>query len=441
MKNILSTKTVAKWLVIAFILNYMPQFVLSEEPPAGPGAAAQEQPQKPGFTFAECYRLALKQSETVAISSEVIKEAEARFLQAFGTILPHVTFESDQTNFDPRGDSSSFPGNRSFERKFIFKQALFSGFKEFAAMSGSKHEYKQRVYEKKRAEQLLLVDVSGAFYLLAEQMENLNTLLMIKNTLIDRIGELKQRQDLGKSRQSEVVNAEAQLYSVEADIESSKSQVEVARQLLEFLIGKPAENISYSEGTVPELKPENYYLAKLEGRPDVQASGESREVFKKNVSVAKSGFFPSVSFEGNLYTQRNTQPEDGRWDAGLTVDIPIFEGTETFGAVKLARAQERESQLQFSQTKRLAVQDIRDSYVQLKSAILRMNALKLALDASEQNYKLQKQDYELNLVNNLDVLQSIQTLENAKISYLQSLYDTKRQYWQLQVSIGESFPD
>ncbi|MCX5687855.1 MAG: TolC family protein, partial [Candidatus Omnitrophica bacterium] len=176
------------------------------------------------FTLEECYHLALKQSETIAINSELIREAEARFTQALGTLLPQVSFVWTQTNLDSERAFSSYNHNGSFESKFVFKQTLFLCFKELAGMAGSSLEQKQRISEKKRAEELLFVDVADAFYLLLEQQEDLKTIDMIHKALNDRVSELKKREDVGRSRHSELVSTESQLYNIEAEIQLVKSQ-------------------------------------------------------------------------------------------------------------------------------------------------------------------------------------------------------------------------
>ena len=44
----------------------------------------------------DCYRLALKRSEIIASDAQEIEAAQAHFLQAFGTILPHVSFSREK---------------------------------------------------------------------------------------------------------------------------------------------------------------------------------------------------------------------------------------------------------------------------------------------------------------------------------------------------------
>ena len=421
-------KKTAVFLLIAALYGY--SYVRGEE-----GAGSVASSSRP-LTLPDCYALALKQSETIAINAELIKEAEAHFLQAFGLLMPHVSLVDTEHWHDKSGVSATSRYHTT-ERRFAFSQTLFSGFREFAGISGSNFERSQRSNEKRRAEQLLFTDVADAFYLLLEEGEDLNTLVTIRDALASRIEELRQREKLGRSRRSEVVNTEAQYYIVQAEIESVKSQEILARQLLEFLTGRPIGKIVDPENTMPLAGSEDTYVIKADSRPDVQAARDAWELAKRGVTVARSAFFPTVTVTPNYYEHRTTSPVKDRWDAQLQVELPIFEGTETFGALKLARAQARESELSYQRVRRLAVQDIRDVYTTFRTSFLQADAFEKALRAAELNYDLQKKDYQLNLVNNLDVLQAIQSLEETRRNHTHILYETKRAYWQLRVALGD----
>lgn len=386
-----------------------------------------------GVTLEECYRLALAQSELIAIDAERIKEAEAHFLQALGTILPQVSFSRTQ---DRERSESSPLLNRSMEQKFVFKQTLFSGFKEFAAMSGSNYEKSQRAKEKLRAQQLLWVDVADAFYLVLEEREDLAALETIRTALNERIDDLNTRVKIGKSRTSEVVSTQTQLYTLEAEIELVKSQERVARDLLEFLIGRPADALADSQEPIV-LQEEPAYAARASSRLDVQAADLAQKLDEKQVTVAKSGFLPTVSLEGDYFSHRSSAPQDSRWATLLTIDVPIFEGTTTWGRVKEARALARESALAFQRTGRVALQDIHDAYTNMAAALARKDALEKALQSAELNYKLQSEDYKMNIVNNLDVLTAIQELEDARRAFNHVAYEGKRFYWQLRAAAGD----
>ena len=148
-----------------------------------------------------------------------------------------------------------------------------------------------------------------------------------------------------------------------------------------------------------------------------------------------------MTLEGDYYERSNTTPLDTSWATLLTINVPIFEGTTTYGNIQEANAKSRESELQYSRVKRLAVQDIHDSYVSAYTAILRSEVLGKALKSAELNYSLQTQDYQNNLVSNLDVLTAIQDFGNTRRSCIQALYEKKRAYWQLQTAIGNNIKD
>lgn len=396
------------------------------------------------LTLLDCYNLALNQMETIAIDAQRIKEAEAHFLQALSIVMPHVSFASSDTYINKDSSSSSgssFSGPHIYERNFVFQQTLFSGFKELAAVKGSKFEKQQRSKEKERAEQLLFSDVSDSFYLFLQEQEDLKALASIEKALTDRIQELNKRIDLGRSRKSEVVNVISQLYTIRAEFESVRNQRDLSRELLEFLTGVRIQEVKETNNVLASVKPIEYFAQRAKHRADVEAAENAVGLAKANIIVAKSGYFPTVDLVGNYYVSRNTQPQTSKWDAGLAVTIPIFEGTQVMGDVKLARAAARESELSLQLAGRSSQTDVRETYTSLRYSILRKNVLKKALIAASENYKLQRKDYEFNLVSNLDVLASIQTLLNTKRDLIQATSQAKRMYWQLMVASGATIKD
>ena len=401
-------------------------------------AAATDARAEEPLTLSDCYRLALKQSEEIAVRQELITENEGRFQQALSGILPRLSFSSTDKRQDGSG-GSAFTLRKVPERKFMMSQPLFSGFKEFAAMAGAKAERKQLVQQKARAEQLLLVDVADAFMLLLEQREDLKTLDTIHAALLDRIEELKSREQLGRSRPSEVVSAQAQMYRIEAERELVLSHETTARQLLEFLTGRePIGPISERDSAPASIGFESAYLEKAASRADVQAALEIVEIAKQEVHVAQSKFWPTVGLDGNYFVERAGASKDVSWDASLKVEVPIFQGGEAMGGVKEASSKARQARLRFAEVRRQAVQSIRDAYAKVEAALARNAALAKALAATEQSYQFYVDEYRLSLVSNLDVLKSLQELQDARRDFIHADYEFRRLYWQLKVAAGET---
>lgn len=394
------------------------------------------------LTLDDCYRLALKQSETVAIQQEIIKEAEGRFRQSISTILPQVSFVDEEKWQDGTGSSGSSSTSKYVpQRQFVLTQPLFSGFKEFAAIAASRAERRQRRQELVRARQLLFIDVSDAFYLLKSSGEDLKTVEEIHQALTDRMDELKKRESLGRSRASEVASAEARLYQTEADLESVRSQEEVARQLLEFLVGKRVGSIAGDDVAITDLAPFDEYVQRVDERPDVQAAEEAHKVASKTVTVARAGYYPKVDAVGNYYTKRTGSSEDVDWDALITITVPLFTGGQNSGLVKEALAKAEETRLLARQVRRQGILEIQNTYTRLTANKKQTDAYKKAVDAARKNYDFQVNDYRNSLVNNLDVLEALQDLQTVERSYIVIKNETQRSYWALKVATGDISDD
>ena len=106
--------------------------------------------------------------------------------------------------------------------------------------------------------------------------------------------------------------------------------------------------------------------------------------------------------------------------------MPIFDGGYTLGKSQEAWLQADQARLEYYRTRRKAPYDIKDAFVRLKSAMTVREARKRQYDTAKLNYYLQRKDYIRSLVSNLDVLSSIQTLQNAQRDYIHALYEAKR---------------
>ncbi len=388
------------------------------------------------LTLQECYDLAKRRSEELAIRGELIEENKGRLVQSIASVLPRASFKLTDERQDGSG-GSAFTLRHIPTRYFHFSQPIFSGFKEFSAMAGVRALTRQRASERRRAEDLLLVDVSDAFYLLLEQRAGMHTLEGIRASLIVRIDELGERQKLGRSRPNEVKTAEAQLRRVEADYEDARSHEVIARQLLEFLTGLDGLVGIIDPNPPLTVDDEAVYLEKAKLRPDVVASREAWNVARNQLRVARAQFFPTVDLESNYYTKRTGVAADVDWDVLLTVDVPLFQGGKAVGASMTAASEARQAKLLFAKTERTAQREVLDAYARFESALARRLALANALQAAEENFRLQVEDYRLSLVNNLDVLDALRTLEDARRDEIGARYDAKRLYWLLRATAGE----
>jgi outer membrane protein len=389
------------------------------------------------LTLQECYQLTLKQSETIAKQQEIIREAQARFSQSLSQILPRASYLYTNRLQDGSG-SSNFTLSEIPEGKFVFSQPLFSGFKEFATIAASRAERKQRAHEEQRARELLFVDVYDAFYFLLSYEEDIDTLKNIQDVLLKRIEELHSREDLGRTRPSEVLTAEVRLSRIEVELESIQNNRDQAKQLLEFLTGKTIPDIEdNSTVSADEITSLEQYIPLSRNRSDVLAAQEAFKASQNLVTAAKGDFFPNVDLEGNYYTKRIGNSSGVDWDMTVSVEVPIFEGGENINLLKESKSKENQAELNFQETQRKAELEIKNAYTQLQSSLKRKTILEKALSDSQKNYELHLEDYRVNSVSNLDVLQALEDLQDIQRDFTTAKNETLKAYWKLKVATGD----
>ncbi len=415
-------------------------------PEIPPEPAAVQPTENPRLTLWDCYELALEQSETVAIQKEEIEEAEAQFFIATGEAVGDVNLLMTQQFQDIQkggggsdgsvGSSASDPDRR--ERRFVINQPLFRGFRALGALMGAGSLKKEQREEWLRAKQLLFLDVARAFYGLLKQKRELETIEGIRLLFEERIQELHGREQIGRSRPSEVATAMARLKTIEADLAKSRGTFKAAQHLLEFLIGTPFDISLLAEEELPnELHDLGVYLETLEERPDVEAARQAMNIAKQAIVVAQSGFWPEISVDHTQYERREGFQSNMDWNLFLTFDIPIFKGGETWGLVKEARSQWKQAKFAHALAKRRAELEVKQAYESWFSSLEEYRALEEALKASQENFRLQKEEYNRNLVGNLDVLSALESLFDTRRQTNATRYQMKENYWSLQVAAGQ----
>lgn len=404
------------------------------------------------YTLGDCYRLALRRMETIGMREEDIQFAIAQYFKATSEALGDIDFEMTHFYQDaPKpgtqsGDGSgggslagTFAARARRQRNFTVSQPLFQGFKSVGAILGAGSYKKQKVEDKVRTQQVLFLEVASAFYWVLKQREEVKINEGIIELFRKRINELNEREKVGRSRQSEVVFAEASIKTIEADLAESKGRLASSLYLLEFLTGVPIspDYIVDDNDVTGNARTLEEYLTVSRTRPDVLAFESAVKTAFQGIVVAQSDLWPNLTWDYNQYEKREGFQSGFDWDMTFTADVPLFRGGETVGKIKEAWSVWKKAKLEYSLIKRQAELQVKQSYSDWQYSAEQYKALEEAVQASEENYWLQEQDYSRSLVSNLDVLQALEALHSNRRAANRVCYVKKENYRRLQVAIGE----
>lgn len=393
------------------------------------------------ITLKECFTAALKQSEVIASSEESIKSAEAKYKQVVGHALPEFSFRfteffQDQSGLSASDALSSFTKSPQPEAAFRMKLPIFSGYREIAAIKAGGSLVSQKKYERNHAELQLFMDVARAYHAVTLAKKDLAAEDKILSLAEERAKELKEREAIGRSRKAEMIDIEAKLATLKAQKEDAILTYNTAIDLLEFLTGITIQKPLQEETSSTALKPLEDYLSTASLRPDIKAKEEAIEAAKGIVRTKKAEHLPQLDVSTNYYVERSGFRDAINWDATLGVTVPLWSWGTTHAGVKEAKSSQNLAKLDSALAQRNAELEIKTAYERSLSAGRKFQLQGDALKLLKKSYEIRSDEYRKGLVNNLEVLDALDRLYSAELSFNAARFNNIVSYLELAVKAG-----
>jgi outer membrane protein len=388
-------------------------------PAAAPGlavssaAAAALRP----ITLDEAYAAALKRSETVAERGETYAQVMAQVDQLWSEVKPRLSLDAQQQWQDTPGPNVNFPLPAANTTVAINgHQPLFSGLRDFLAVKAGRAQGESAAFALARAKELLYQDVTNAYLNLLQSRRDIATHEEQVKLTADRVKELRNFEDIGRSRKSEVLAAEAQQAQDVADLETSRGLERVQQSTLRFLTGIEQDLAPQEIAAPSQAEDIQPFLDRSAHRPDVEAARKDFEYSDLYVSIQRRQYWPVIALDGNYYLKKPRNfSQHINWDATLSGVLPLYWGGQIRAQTRQAQAQSRFNEQALSLALRTAELDVRSSHSDLESDLSIVKALENAMKLAEANAKAQIADYRHGLVTNIDVLTSLTTVQNTRL--------------------------
>jgi outer membrane protein len=393
------------------------------------------------FTLTECFQAAIRRSETIANQDELITQAEERYKQAVGSVLPTVAgvlsyYQQEKPN---SGLSSNISPATQKTAKITGTQYLFQGLREYAAFRQTKNLISAQESSKKEALLALYESTAQSYYsvLSAEKVvQNLKSEIPLYEKWIKQ---LRQWIQIGRSRAPDVLTIEASLAQLQAQLEQALLTAQANREAFSFITGLPSttklvDDVDLSKPVIqlPDA------LNVIQRRPEIATQRFNILAAQEQINIAKGGHLPSLGLTGEYFLARPGYQTGVDWDFQLTLNIPIYQGGVIQSQVRTAASQERQAELTLSQNQRKIDQNIRTIHASVIQDRAQVKALSTAKDVAFRSYESQTHDYKLGLVTNIDVLQALTSFAQSEQALGTARYTAQYDYSRLQAETGQT---
>lgn len=390
----------------------------------------------------DVYALAAKRTESLATSAENVLQAKSQNAQAIGAWLPQVGLNGTAawTSGSYVGSGAVFSlANPPTDSLYLSgTETIFSGLTQVAAVKGAGANIDVQKYALLNQSRLLLLNVASAFYNVLALEESDQALTTSKDLNEKTLALEKKWQKMGRSRTADVSNTQAQLMQVDADLESDRNQLVQARETLATLANIKPDQILISNETynMPSHVMDRIQSL-VDDRPDVKSAAANVAVSDAYLLQAHGEHLPTLQAQGTYYLDNEGSVPSPEWTVGLTASLPLFEGGQIVAQEDQAASKKRQAEMQLSLARRSAQDDIREANKSLVESIGETAAYQKAVHAYQQDYQDVMHDLKLNLTTNLELLQTLSSLENAKISFIKAKYQTLYDQVWLDVATGK----
>ena len=374
-----------------------------------------------------CFQLTAIRDDSLKISMEDIEIARAQLSQSIAALWPTFTVNNQQQFLHYRNPAlggfsilgnSTIEGNRNYtsQSNVNMTYTLFNGGQNWNNVGASSAAVAAKRQTLARDYQTIYQDVAQAFYNVLQYEGD----MAIESDLIDalraRVDDLKDRVNLGRSRPSELLQAQTDLANSKFTFEQQRGSLNAAKETVAFYIGIPAADLELKETQkFPSAAQLEAYVQKSGTRPDVLSQLESLRQAERLLSVSEGQIWPTITANGNFLASQD--PASNDIDATMTLEasMPIFDGGLIIGQIHQNHEMVRQSRLNVEQLQRTADQDTRTAYVNFNASVAQVVVLREAAMLAAKNFEAQVDDYRRGVVANLDVLTALQDYQTARI--------------------------
>lgn len=368
------------------------------------------------ITLKEAFISALEKTETVGIGTARVNQADARVDQARARFFPNLSLVAgtQKQDYVTQQTSSVLGGSTSYTRLSL-SQSIYEGGRDIAALEANKAAKAAGLQNLSIDKYNLFSSVAQSFYgVLSNDREVENLKITIKLAQ-DRVKEIRNRAKIGRSRNIELMAAEAQVAVLQAQQMAVEGQLITAWDQFVLLTGLARDVQLIKKRELPQPPKEiNYYIEMLDKRPDIQSMKSQVQVARSTEDVVGAGHFPSIGVTGNYYITRDGPQRDNHWDVTGTLTFPIFSGGLIKAQVAEAKERIRETEFLLGQARRQAEMAIRTAHNNLVASLNQVMSLETALKSTEANYKEQEKNYRFGQATNLDVIQALNSFQDTK---------------------------
>jgi outer membrane protein TolC len=180
-------------------------------------------------------------------------------------------------------------------------------------------------------------------------------------------------------------------------------------------------NVPFS--AAPVISVDDALKQAFERRADIKAAQAQVRAAERARSAARAERFPSLSVSAD-YGAIGTNPAQshGTFSVVGSLRLPIWQGGRAGGDIEQTDAAFIQRQAELEDLRGRVEADVRDAYLDIQAAASQVEVARENLQVTRQNLDLTRQRFDAGVSDNLEVVQSQESVAKAELDYINSVF-------------------
>jgi outer membrane protein TolC len=307
--------------------------------------------------------------------------------------------------------------------------------------------------EKARSSRLEMVtQVKNAYYAVLMAKEAFNVYKDVYENAVLNLEETQKKFDAQKTSEFELVRAKTSVANAVPNVYNAESSVILALWQLKAVLGVDLDMDLDVAGKLEDHSQQMFYdihqhdSVSLDNNSTMKQLAIQMEQLAQNIKLQKFANIPSLALAFNFSYMSMADDisfKEFPWTpystVGLSLNIPIFAGGKRYQAIRQAKNQHQQVQLQVENTERQLKIAIRQSLNSMEMNMKSYYAAQTAAESAQKAYDIAAASYKLGRGTLLDLNDAQLALTQSQLAKSQAVYNFLSAKAQLEQTLGNDF--
>lgn len=411
--------------------------------------------EKRKMSLKEAISLVITNSNEVALANTKVKTSQLEMETVKNNKYPSATISGQYLrltsanvksnlgsgNSDPNTEPSTSPE----VSQLILGQAnvsmpIFSGFKIKNSIQASENLYKSETFKASHTKEQLALEVVELFAGLYQAQETVKLFEENLKSAHQRATDFSAMVDNGLIARNDLLKSQLQESNIQLSLDNALKNVTIINYQLVTLLKLPENtSIDIDIETVKSDMAQTQLLTLNAQRNDLEVLNFLEKASESNIKIAKSGYYPSIALVGGYiaFDLKDVLSVNNAMNFGVGLSYDLASIFKNGKNVKLAQSKTEQSKHAIAILSNKIKEETHEAQENYNLSLKQNKVYSLAVEQSEENYRIVKDKYDNSLSTTNDLLEADVLQLQSKINLALSQADIALKYYQLQFASGK----